>query len=41
MKRREFIGLLAVTVASWPAIALAQVSTKLPLIGVYRRVGNS
>ena len=34
MRRREFIGLLAVIVASWPAIALAQVSTKRPLIGV-------
>jgi putative ABC transport system substrate-binding protein len=39
MRRREFIGLLAVTVASWPAIALAQVSTKRPLIGVL--IGNS
>ena len=34
MRRREFIGLLAVIVASWPAIGLAQVSTKRPLIGV-------
>jgi putative ABC transport system substrate-binding protein len=34
MRRRTFLELLAVTVASWPAIALAQVPTKRPLIAV-------
>jgi putative tryptophan/tyrosine transport system substrate-binding protein len=34
MMRREVIGLLAVIVASWRAIALAQVPTKRPLIAV-------
>src|SRR6266536_5522418 len=34
MRRREFIGLLAVTVASRPVIVLAQVSTKRPIIAV-------
>src|SRR5262245_19868712 len=34
MRRREFLGLVAVTVASWPVTALAQVPTKRPLIAV-------
>jgi ABC-type uncharacterized transport system substrate-binding protein len=34
MRRRTFLGLLAVTVASRPVIALAQASTKRPLIAV-------
>jgi putative ABC transport system substrate-binding protein len=34
MRRRTFLGLLAVAVASRPFIALAQVSTKRPLIAV-------
>jgi len=34
MRRREFLGLVAATMASRPVIALAQVSTKRPLIAV-------
>jgi putative ABC transport system substrate-binding protein len=34
MKRREFMGLLAVTMALRPIVAFAQVSTKRPLIAV-------
>jgi hypothetical protein len=33
MRRREFMALLAIA-ASWPANTLAQLSAKLPLIGV-------
>jgi putative tryptophan/tyrosine transport system substrate-binding protein len=34
MKRRTFLGLLAISAATWPVIALAQVPTKRPVIAV-------
>ena len=41
MRRREFLGLFAAAMASRPVIALAQVSTKRPLIAVLSAASQS